>query len=491
MTSPVAQRWASNPTVRFTTRALDLFAVACALQVALSPSLGGGVPAEYAEATRLALPVVVCFRLLAAALARAEAFWLRLARLVAAVRLGSARAIAAAFAPRDRRTTAAMLHAVAPEDLLPRAAVAFDDREVRALVQGRRALVTGAGGSIGSEICRQLAHYGVDELVMVDMNENELYLGARRLREAHPDVSIHTEVADIREPARLRRLGERYRPEHVFHAAAHKHVPLMEEAPEEAVKNNVFGTINVAQMADACGAERLVLISTDKAVHPTSVMGATKRIAELAVRDLARRSSTKMTAVRFGNVLGSAGSVLHIFKEQIARGAPITITHPECTRYFMTIPEAVGLVLLAGLGGYGELCVLDMGEPIKIADLARDLIAKVGLVPGVDVPLVFTGLRPGEKLDEQLLTEEEEDTHEVRNRIMVTKSPLPPADMHERLRDLRSVAELGDRDAVLRAIKAVVPTYRRTPAQPLETPVPIHGRAYANVVPFRKVAQAS
>jgi FlaA1/EpsC-like NDP-sugar epimerase len=304
------------------------------------------------------------------------------------------------------------------------------------------------------------------------MNENELYLGARRLRNAHPAVSIHAEVADIREPSRLKRLGERYRPQYVFHAAAHKHVPLMEDAPEEAVKNNVFGTINVAEMAQECGAERLVVISTDKAVRPTSVMGATKRVAELAVRNLARFSPTQMTAVRFGNVLGSSGSVVPIFKEQIARGGPVTVTHPECMRYFMTIPEAVGLVLLAGLGGYGELCVLDMGEPIRIADMARNLVTMAGLVPDEDIEIVFTGLRPGEKLCEELLTEEEEHTHQVRNRIMVAKSRPPPQDLDERLRELRRVAETGNRERVLQAIERLVPSYRRTPGQePGQEPV--------------------
>jgi len=318
------------------------------------------------------------------------------------------------------------------------------------------------------------------------MNENELYLGARRLQTDYPEVRIHAEVADIREPARLKRLAERYRPEQVFHAAAHKHVPLMEDAPEEAVKNNVFGTINVAVMASECGAERLVVISTDKAVRPTSVMGASKRIAELAVRQLARSSSTKVTAVRFGNVLGSAGSVVPIFKQQIQRGGPVTVTHPDCTRYFMTIPEAVGLVLLAGLGGYGELCVLDMGEPIRIADMARNLITMAGLVPGEDINIVFTGLRPGEKMYEELLTEEEEQTHEVRNRVMVAKSPAPPVDLQERLRELRRAAEVGDREAILKGLKRMVPTYRHTPAQPLEA-VPSSETQLENVVPMHKV----
>jgi len=391
--------------------------------------------------------------------------------------------IPASFTWLDGRISAAMLHDLAPEDLLPRAQVAFDRDEIRKLVAGRRVLITGAGGSIGGEICRQLADNGVSLLVMVDMNENELYLGARRLRVAHPEVEVRTEVADIRDPARLRRLGNEVRPEFVFHAAAHKHVPLMEEAPEEAIKNNVFGTLNVARMADACGADRLVFISTDKAVKPTSVMGASKRVAEMVVRDLARTSRTCMTAVRFGNVLGSAGSVVPIFKEQIERGGPVTVTHPDCTRYFMTIPEAVGLVLLAGLGGYGDLCVLDMGEAIRIADLAAHLITMAGYVPGREIPIVFTGLRPGEKLAEELLTEEEEKTQVVRNRIKVARPPPPPADLAQKLEELRRLAEHGDREGILRALSAAVPTYCFTPAQPLE-PQAVSGEL-AEVVPLR------
>jgi FlaA1/EpsC-like NDP-sugar epimerase len=367
--------------------------------------------------------------------------------------------------------SAAMLDDVAPEDLLARAPVEFDRAELRRLIAGRRALVTGAGGSIGGEICRQLVHYGVRQLVMVDMNENELYLRARRLAEERPDLDVRAEVADVREPARVRRLGERHRPEVVFHAAAHKHVPLMEEAPEEAVKNNVLGTLNVARMADACGARNFVLISTDKAVNPSSVMGATKRVAELVVRDLARTSRTRMTAVRFGNVLGSAGSVVPLFKEQIARGGPVTVTHPDCTRYFMTIPEAVGLVLVAGLGDYGELCVLDMGAPIRVDELARLMIALSGRVAGTDVRIVYTGLRPGEKLAEELLTEEEEQTHAVRDRIRSARSPAPPPDLPARIDELRRLAEAGEAEPILRALCALVPTYRPGPL-PVRAPAP-------------------
>jgi FlaA1/EpsC-like NDP-sugar epimerase len=380
--------------------------------------------------------------------------------------------IPASYAHLDDRISAAMLHDLAPDDLLPRDPIAFDAREIRERVCGRRVLVTGAAGTIGGEVCLQLARSGVSLLVMVDINENDLYLRARRLEAEFPSVRVFAEVADIRELPRLHRLAAEYRPSLVVHAAAHKHVPLMEDAPEEAIKNNVFGTVNVALMADAAEAEQLVFISTDKAVNPTSIMGASKRIGELVVRDMARRSRTRMTAVRFGNVLGSAGSIVPLFKQQIERGGPVTVTHPDCTRYFMTISEAVGLCLLAGLGDYGDLCVLEMGKPIRIAEIAANLIILAGRIPGAEIPIVYTGLRPGEKLYEELLTEEEEETAGVRNRIQVAKSPPPPPDLAKRLHTLKELADEGDRSGILEEIRALVPTYRRPPIASL-TPVPV------------------
>ncbi len=259
---------------------------------------------------------------------------------------------------------------------------------------------------------------------------------------------------------RLEQLARQYRPQDVIHAAAHKHVPLMEYAPEEAVKNNVLGCLNLVQVSEAAGVERFVLVSTDKAVRPASVMGASKRIAELIVQQHAASSPTRFTTVRFGNVLGSAGSVVPLFKEQIGRGGPVTVTHPDCRRYLMTIPEAVGLLLLAGLGGYGELVILEMGEPIRILDLARMMIALAGRVAETDVPIVFTGLRPGEKLDEQLMTEEEAArSREVRPKVRAVQSEPPPADLAERIARLAALADAGAREGVLEALRQPVPGF--------------------------------
>jgi FlaA1/EpsC-like NDP-sugar epimerase len=381
--------------------------------------------------------------------------------------------IPASFSYLDEKVASAMLHDLSPEDLLPRDQVQFDADEIQSMVGGRCVLVTGGGGSIGGEIARQVARYGARKLVLVDMNENSLYLLARRLRQEYPQLELHTEIADIREPAKLLYLGALYKPQDVFHAAAHKHVPLMEDAPEEAIKNNVLGTMNVAQMAIDCGVERFVFISTDKAVRPSSVMGASKRLAELLVRGMARTAKTKFVVVRFGNVLGSAGSVVPLFKEQIERGGPVTVTHPDCTRYFMTIPEAVGLVLLAGLGNYGELCILEMGEAIRIVDLATHMITMAGHVAGGDIPIVFTGLRPGEKIAEEIFTEEEEETQVARNRILVAKSPPPPEDLVERIRRLHQVVDTVDRIGIRRILREMLPSYRSAENTPVAMVLPM------------------
>jgi FlaA1/EpsC-like NDP-sugar epimerase len=358
------------------------------------------------------------------------------------------------------RVSTSMLQDLAPEDLLPRHQVAFDGADVKARVVGRRMLVTGAGGSIGREICRQLAAAAPEQLVLVDTNENSLYLLYRDLERRFPHVSLTPEVADVRDAARVRALGRRYRPQDVFHAAAHKHVPLMEVAPEEAVKTNVGGCRNVVAMAHESGAERFVLISTDKAVNPAGAMGASKSLAELIVRDQAARTQTACTIVRFGNVLGSAGSVVPLFKEQIAAGGPVTVTHPDCRRFLMTIGEAVGLVLRAGLLREGDLCVLEMGEPMKILDLARLMIAMSGLVPDEEIPIVFTGLRPGDKLEEELMTAEEKARSRVVDEAIRAVAMEPPSSATmSRIAELEALAWQGDRAGVARQLGALVPTY--------------------------------
>ena len=363
------------------------------------------------------------------------------------------------FIDHQERGPAAALTDLTPEDLLPREPVHLELAGGAQRLQGRRVMVTGGGGSIGSELCRQLLQAGVGRLLMVDINENELYLLSLRLRREFSGQTVMAEVADIRDEARMRALAEAFRPQDVFHAAAHKHVPLMESAPGEAVKNNVLATRSLTRVAEDVGVERFVLISTDKAVRPTSVMGASKRVAEMVVRHAARRNTSRFQAVRFGNVLASAGSVVPIFREQISAGVPVTVTDPEVKRYFMTISEAVGLVLQAAYGDYGELCVLDMGEQIRIADLARHMITIAGLVPDVDVPIVYTGLRPGEKLYEELLTEEEERTTQVSRKIFTAACPEPPADLDARIERLAGAAASENGAEVVRLLRELVPTF--------------------------------
>ncbi len=366
------------------------------------------------------------------------------------------------FAYLNDRVSLSMLHDLSPDHLLPRHEVQFDEEELDRLIRGRRVLVTGAAGSIGSEASRQIAAHSPAALVLADIDENNLYFLFRYLREKHPGLDVEPQVVDIRDAARVEQLARTYRPQDIVHAAAHKHVPLMEYAPEEAVKNNVTGCLNVVRAADVVGTERFVLVSTDKAVNPASVMGATKRVAELIVQEHAARSATHFSTVRFGNVLGSAGSVVPLFKEQIGRGGPVTVTHAECRRYLMTIPEAVGLVLLAGLSHYGELLILEMGEPIRILDLARMMIALAGRVAEKEVPIVFTGLRPGEKLDEELMTAEEADrSREVRPKVRAVQSPAPPPDLMGRIARLEELARGGRREELLEALEGIVPGYLR------------------------------
>jgi FlaA1/EpsC-like NDP-sugar epimerase len=367
------------------------------------------------------------------------------------------------------KISSAMLQDLSPEDLLNREPIVFNDRMGDSPIAGRVTLVTGGAGSIGSEICRQLLLGGASRLVMVDVNENGLYLNQRRLQRDFPRAVIETQVGSVRDDARMSALFEQHRPQDVFHAAAHKHVPLMEEAPCEAVKNNVLGTLNVARAAGACGAERFVFISTDKAVRPSSVMGATKRIGELLIRQLADSSTTYFCAVRFGNVLDSAGSVVPLFREQIAAGGPVTVTDPQVRRYFMTVPEAVGLVLKAAYEEHGHLCVLEMGEQIRILDLARHMITMSGLAPDIDIPIIFTGLRPGEKLAEELLTEEEERTFRSAEKILVAKGPAPPADLLRGVEELIRRAFMEDHDGVVAQLRSLVPTFRRPVLVPVDS----------------------
>jgi FlaA1/EpsC-like NDP-sugar epimerase len=364
------------------------------------------------------------------------------------------------FAYLNDRAGVSMLADLSPDHLLPRHEVHFDDEEKDALVRGRSVLVTGAAGSIGSEACRQIAAHGPARLVLADIDENNLYFLYRHLTQLYPGLKVDAQVVDIRDEARVEQLLREYRPQDLVHAAAHKHVPLMEYAPEEAVKNNVIGCQNVLDAADRLRVERFVMVSTDKAVNPASVMGASKRVAELLVLQMAARSRTRFSTVRFGNVLGSAGSVVPLFKEQIARGGPVTVTHPDCHRYLMTIPEAVGLVLLAGLGGYGELLILEMGEPIRILELARLMIALSGHIPDTDIPIVITGLRPGEKLDEELMTPAEAArSREVRPQVRAVESAPPPPDLSARVERLHAAARSGDRDLVFAALREVVPEF--------------------------------
>lgn len=323
------------------------------------------------------------------------------------------------------RVSVNQLREVSLEDLLGREPVKLDTASISRYIEGRVVLITGAGGSIGSELCRQIMRYQPEILLLLGKGENSIFTVHQELQGRPEPVQLVPIIADVRDHARLYSVFARYKPQVVFHAAAHKHVPLMESNVAEAVNNNVRGTQNVAELANEFAVENFILVSSDKAVNPTSVMGATKRMAELIVQELAQRSKTRFVAVRFGNVLASRGSVIPLWRQQIAAGGPLTVTHPEATRYFMLIPEAVQLILqAAALGAGGEIFVLDMGKPVKILDLAHDLIKFSGLRLGQDIEITFTGLRPGEKLYEELLTEEEGLSKTGYEKIFVGKPQL-------------------------------------------------------------------
>jgi FlaA1/EpsC-like NDP-sugar epimerase len=348
------------------------------------------------------------------------------------------------------------------EDLLQREPIRTDLQELHPLLEGKRVLVTGAGGSIGSELCRQIARYRPALLVLFERHENSLYALDLELRELFPQAAIQAVVGDVTSAERVAEVFANCRPQLIFHAAAHKHVPLMEQNPDEAVRNNVFGTRIVGEAALSVGVEQLVLISTDKAVNPASVMGATKRVAEILVQDLNRRGQTRFTVVRFGNVLGSNGSVVPIFSEQIRKGGPVTVTHPEIKRYFMTIPESVQLVLQASVMGQGgDVFVLDMGEQIRVADLARNMILLSGHIPDQDIKIVFTGLRPGEKMYEELFDRDErvEPTSHEKIKRAVSQTLLKPDDLDRRIRELVKLLDGGSQDKIVRTLRQTVSTY--------------------------------
>ncbi|XCP85380.1 nucleoside-diphosphate sugar epimerase/dehydratase [Roseburia hominis] len=354
------------------------------------------------------------------------------------------------------------LREVEISDLLGRAQVKIDDENVTKLIKGSRVLVTGGGGSIGSELCRQIAAKGPEQLIIFDVYENNAYEIQQELKRKYPNLKLEALIGSVRNTHRINWVMRKYRPDLVFHAAAHKHVPLMEDSPNEAIKNNVMGTYKTAMAAAEAGVKRFVLISTDKAVNPTNVMGASKRICEMIIQMMNRKyENTSFQAVRFGNVLGSNGSVIPLFKKQIAAGGPVTVTDKNIIRYFMTIPEAVALVLQAACyANGGEIFVLDMGEPVRIDDMARNLIRLSGLTPDVDIKIEYTGLRPGEKLYEELLMDEEGLT-ETENKLIYIGHPIQMDDewFAGKLEEL-DAASRQDSDEIRTLVSEVVPTYR-------------------------------
>ena len=363
---------------------------------------------------------------------------------------------------KDGESVTSKIRQVEVEDLLGREPIVFDTEKYGAYITGQTVLVTGGGGSIGSELCRQIAKLSPKKLIILDIYENNAYeIQQELIRQYHEKLNLDTQIASVRDKRKLDYLFSQNKIDVIFHAAAHKHVPLMETTPEEAVKNNVFGTLNLVLLADKYHVKKFVQISTDKAVNPTNIMGATKRICEMIVQTMDKQSETKFVAVRFGNVLGSNGSVIPLFKEQIQEGGPVTVTHPDIIRFFMTIPEAVSLVLTAGgLAKGGEIFILDMGEPVKILTLAENLIRLSGFKPYEDIPIEFTGLRPGEKLYEEILLNEEGMKKTANKKIFIGKPiELDTEKFHEKLIELKKVALKNDKDGIDKLIAEIVPTF--------------------------------
>ncbi|MBX9725532.1 MAG: polysaccharide biosynthesis protein, partial [Candidatus Obscuribacterales bacterium] len=358
----------------------------------------------------------------------------------------------------DGRVSINQLRTVSLEDLLGRERVQLDTASIAHYIEGKRVLITGAGGSIGSELCRQIMSFQPSEMLLLGRGENSIFGILEELRRRPEPVKLTSIIADIRDYQRLIHIFTRHKPHVVFHAAAHKHVPLMEDNVSEAVKNNIQGTQNLANLADQFKVENFVLVSSDKAVNPTSVMGASKRVAELVVQDVAKSSETRFGAVRFGNVLDSRGSVIPTWRKQIELGGPVTVTHKDAVRYFMLIPEAVQLIIQAGaLGAQGDIFILDMGNPVKIIDLANDLIRLSGLRPGTDIEIKFVGLRPGEKLFEELLTAAEGITATRYKKIFVGRPQETDRDMLNReLKKLYDASDAEDEVSIRAGLEKLV-----------------------------------
>lgn len=376
----------------------------------------------------------------------------------------------------DGKFNVGMIRDVEVEDLLSRESIQLDHEGISDYLENQVVMVTGGGGSIGSELCRQITKFNPKQLIIVDIYENNAYDLQNELLQQYPNINLVTLIASVRDRERLNQIYQTYQPNVVFHAAAHKHVPLMEVSPSEAIKNNVIGTLNTAELAHEHGVKRFVLISTDKAVNPTNVMGATKRLCEMIIQSLNPGSETEFVAVRFGNVLGSNGSVVPLFKKQIAKGGPITLTHKDITRYFMTIPEAAQLVLQAGgFAQGGEIFVLDMGKPVKIYDLAENLIKLSGYEPHVEIPIEITGLRPGEKLYEELLMDEEGLTQTRHQKIFIGQpGDFELTTVKAQIQDLLQVATTKGIQELKNKLKEVVPTYQEPDHHKLTTTVVDH-----------------